>query len=300
MSSTIASLSGKEVCQLEGLKAEDTVADVKSRIASLTGWSSQSLRLGINKRFTKDDVPISTYGWKSGIRITVVVSGTAQGIVPSSLTQEPKAEYGYLQIDNYAKKHMQKTTTGVQPGPKRWVALPSGVRVESYPPSCSNTTIDVQSDKLMAQPLRSCLQHRHHHRKDAGEVCDTPRSTLSNSTSASSSANRRVHFCNGLLPGSESHDCLNTRHDWIYIDRDICGFSLYEYAPDVPSHKDFASSQFAREFLMELECLASCNQLEQLLVATETDLARYCQEEKDLDQELRRAGVNEIYLCAAN
>jgi len=40
--------------------------------------------------------------------------------------------------------------------------------------------------------------------------------------------------------------------EWIFIDRDICGFSLHEYAPDDADVKDFASSPYARTFIEEL------------------------------------------------
>jgi len=304
MASIVTSLSGKDVCELAGLTAEDTVAAVKSKIESLTGCPSQSLKLGINKRFTRDDAPISTYGWVSGTPITVIMSGPGPGVALPKSTHEPSptGQYGYLQIDSYAQKHRRRSLS-IQPGPKRWVPLPRGITVESYPRTCNNTT-EVQPLKAITQPLRSCLRQRRHTCQDGGDVFYSPRSDLSggsDSTSASSSENRNVHFYDGVVPGAECDSSStggpNANHDWIYIDRDICGFSLYEYAPNVPSHKDFASSQFGEEFLKEFQRLGDSNQIKQLMEKeSDTDFARYRQEEKELDKVLRLAGVSANYL----
>lgn len=279
MASTVISLSGEDICKLESLGGDDTVSTVKSKIASLTGWPAHSLKLGIN--MTRDHEPISTYGWQSGIPITAVRSaagttappkpspapetagssgsGAERGVLlqPVAPEPEPTAEYGYLQIDKFGKK---------QPGPKYWVPLPRDIRVERY------LRPWIPGEKTV-QPLRSCLRQRQHSCKAEAEVCCSPRSTLSessdstDSTRATAGANR-VHFCDGTVPGAEPllppAKSLHSYAEWVYVDRDACGFSLYQYAPEVPSYKDFASSQFACEFLQELKKLEECNHGEQL------------------------------------
>lgn len=234
-------------------------------------------------------------------------SGAGRGAAALKSTQEhsPASEYGYLQIDGYAQKHslhsskVRARRSRVEPGPKVWVPLPRGVIVESYPRPCTNTT-EFQPCKLMAPPLHSCLRQRQHTCRDGGEVLDTPRSTLSggsDSTSASSSENRHVHFFDGVVPGAESTTSTggpNSNHEWIYIDRDICGFSLHEYAPNAPSHQDFASSQFGRDFVVELMFLEDSIRIEQMkAVLSDTELARDRQEDKELDQALGLASLNQ-------
>merc|ERR1719253_1192501 len=92
------------------------------------------------------------------------------------------------------------------------------------------------------------------------------------STAASSSDDRCVHFRDGLLPGclqgSSLHDedmldiaeeFTSPLADWIFIDRDICGFSLHEYSPNDTEMQDFASSPYARMFLQELAAAEFAN-----------------------------------------
>lgn len=142
----------------------------------------------------------------------------------------------------------------------------------------------------------------------------TPRSTLSEtsqSTVDSANDHRRVHFCDGV---DSSCDASISRCDsakslvnvgtplveWIYIDRDICGFSLCEYAPSDPNFKDFASSDYGRNFLSELTNVemeaygeqgkrASC-------IASSTV---YYQEESLLNEALAMAGVKPHFVYNA-
>merc|ERR1711912_137266 len=118
----------------------------------------------------------------------------------------------------------------------------------------------------------------------------------SDSTRASSSDSRRVHFSDGALPGVEgnaSSDSLpSSIAEWIYIDRNICGFSLYEYAPQVPAFSDFASSHLALEFLIEMDKLVRLNLSQHAeRMADENYRTRYLSEEKELDNALKLAGV---------
>jgi len=53
---------------------------------------------------------------------------------------------------------------------------------------------------------------------------------------------RRVRFCD------EVNVSLS---EWIYVDRDICGFSIYEYAPNDEEFKDFASTCYGQLFSQE-------------------------------------------------
>lgn len=150
----------------------------------------------------------------------------------------PELVYGYVQIDDYAKKLSKKSTTGIAPGPKRWVLLSSGVRVHSYPLPFADTT----TTKLTAQSVRSCLRQPQQSCQDNADVFATPRSSAASNgsdlMSASSGEYRCVRFSDGLVPGAQDDSSamgtLISEDEWIYIDRDICGFSLYEYAPHVP------------------------------------------------------------------
>merc|ERR1712046_111351 len=140
-------------------------------------------------------------------------------------------KYGYLQIDGYAAKQKLKSK-GFIPGPKQWIPLPEGAQVHTS--RCWNRMDDMPK-KLVAEPRRSCLRWGN----DDAECGGSPRSLLSGSstsTAASTSDRQRVSFSDGTLPGSET-SCDSAKamrsnpslDEWIYIDRDICGFSLYEY-----------------------------------------------------------------------
>lgn len=138
------------------------------------------------------------------------------------------------------------------------------------------------------------------------EHCET---TSTVSTEASSNECRRVHFRDGLLPGWGADSDLEVVDlpnewdrplaDWVYIDRDICGFSLHEYAPHSET-KDFASSPYAEMFLEELndiECESMFRQ--QSMDTCEEEEAAYRNEERKLDKALLMAGVHVNCIHAA-
>lgn len=215
-------------------------------------------------------------------------------------------EYGYWQIDGFAAKQ-KKRKTGLLPGPKRWVPLPKGLKVHTFPSSSGNAV--AQPRNFGAKPLRSCLSKARWTCK-GGVDEDSPRSTQSGnseSTAASSTDSRRVHFCDGLAPGSPAAWCETAAFkssgrllaEWIYIDRDICGFSVHEYAPGDSYYWQFASSDHARQFLEELALVEYQNQFEQCTrMACKESRERYQQEEEDLDWSLAYAGVKASYLSS--
>merc|ERR1712012_349085 len=114
-------------------------------------------------------------------------------------------------------------------------------------------------------------------------------------TNASTNENRRVHFCDGFdtleIDVGDSIDDTNAPVvEWIYIDRDICGFSLYEYAPNDVDFADFASFIYGGQFLEEFRRLESLSDCERCL-DTETSYEEYSQEERQLNKALMLAGV---------
>lgn len=211
------------------------------------------------------------------------------------------SEVGYLQIDNYAA--LKKKLKFVDSSHARWVTLPKGTDVVSYPRS-HNSATGAQTQKATQQPLRSCLKQKQHVSKDE-DASSTPRSTSSgctDSTHASSSDIRHVHFCDGGVPGIEdnapSARSLSSTDEWIYIDRDICGFSLYEYAPYAPAFRDFASSRFAWAFLTEMDTVETLSLVQHAENMTNKSyLARYMSEEKALNEALKLAGVKKEVLA---
>lgn len=320
MFSVVEGVDGKEICRLYGLMADDTVAAVKTKIESATNVPAQSLKLGINRRFTRDHLPISAYNWEEGDSIIAAMSAVpkASAAKVDAPQEASSLEYGYLQIENYARKQRDKAK-GIVPGPTFWVPLPSGTKVHSYAidagsPRCSGNNIAEEakpsSRQLVAQPRRSSLKQAQQLCKDAMEACLSPRSALSDSdadsTAASTSDQRQVHFCDEHSPACEtssgypSHLAPNVGGplaEWIFIDRDICGFSLCEYSPNDVKFKDFASSQYGYLFLTEMSALESLSQCEQHKVAAcQTSSERYRQEECELDEALKLAGVKEVFL----
>jgi len=210
-------------------------------------------------------------------------------------------EYGYLQIDSYRSKSKKrpKGTMLAMIDPPQWVALPKGVKVHTFSREHSS---DRRTMRHCLKPMRSCLSQAKFLR---GVVEDeSPRSTLSDgsqSTMASSSDSRRVRFPDGVSPGadtpadgcSKSQDTAKTKMaEWIYVDRDICGFSLYEYAPEDTFYKQFASSDFAREFLQDLLSVEFRNQFSHnAMMISQAARDRYNQEEDELNMTLLLAGV---------
>jgi len=202
---------------------------------------------------------------------------------------------GYVQIEKYTS--VKKRLKFVDPSYRRWVSLPEDTEVVSYPRL--QNIAEEATQKSTEWPLRSCLKHIHHVCEGDEDAPPTPRSTASgcsDSTRASSSDSRRVHFSDGCLPGVEgnaSSDSLpSSIAEWIYIDRNICGFSLYEYAPQVPAFSDFASSQLALEFLIEMDKLVRLNLSQHAeCMADENYRTRYLSEEKELDNALKLSGV---------
>lgn len=205
-------------------------------------------------------------------------------------------EYGYLQIFNYAHKHRRKSK-GVALGPKFWVPIPTGTKVYTYPRNQSA----LETDPRTAHQLRSCLKRI---KVDRNEACSSPRSVLSetsDSTVASASDNRRVRFCDMRVSGSRtlSDGVRAPLAEWVYIDRDICGISIHEYAPRDPQFQDFASSTYGFHFLSELFELEALIERDHTKAACETSLA-YQHEEQMLDDALKLAGVKQKYLRACN
>lgn len=209
-------------------------------------------------------------------------------------------EYGYLQL--VAKKK------GAECAEMRWVSLPRGVPIHSYPRSDSISTFETRQSAVSAKPLRSCM--RQPQRSTCADVVtpglDSWDTASVTSTVASSNDARRVRFRDGVLPGSsmDAYDEMPLLEEvpigsemsallaeWIFIDRDICGFSLYEFAPDDAEIGDFASSPYARMFLEELAYVEFQNLYEQNVSAA-LAMQGHKQEERQLDRSLLLAGVH--------
>lgn len=183
----------------------------------------------------------------------------------------PCIEYGYEQIEGYLRKCQGKRVK-----PKRWINLPTSIEVHTFP------------SNIIREP------------ESKGCGMRTVSSISSISTLASASEFKCVRFSDGVEPGSDakSADKANAAlAEWIYIDRDICGCSLYQYAPKDPKKRAYASSEYGRLFLENSANLESCSKREhEELMACEMRSERYSQEESDLDDALMAAGVKETLL----
>lgn len=234
-------------------------------------------------------------------------------------------EYGYLQVDDYTTQKKRGIALS-----KRWVPLPRGTRVHSYiEPSdgaqqrqvpylvsggsrAPHLMCMVKCQRALSRvdTTRSCMKQAQFCVKLDADSCETMSTA---STVASSSDDRRVHFRDGLLPGclQDSHldavGCVDVAAeftaplaDWIFIDRDICGFSLHEYAPSDSEVQEFASSPYACMFLQELDAIGFANSYDQQsLPASEEQQQQYRHEERELDKALFMAGTHVNYLHAA-
>jgi hypothetical protein len=200
--------------------------------------------------------------------------------------QPPSSEYAYLQIDNYRQVKYR--------GQKRWVSVPRGAKVHNYPLGLS-CSFSVLSRKLELQPRRSSLKQARCHCTDAAEGCGSPRSSLSENgdwTKASAGDIRRVRFCDEDSAGNLMGDQGAALAEWIFVDRDICGFSVHQYAPDNEEFKDFASSCYGRLLLQE------CQSVRQDEPHNEKSAGER-EEEKELNQALVLAGVKAQHVFLA-
>jgi hypothetical protein len=211
--------------------------------------------------------------------------------------------YGYLQIDNYAKKKHVEKATGAKPGPARWVPLPHDVEVLHYPSAGFVPDRTVRSPVGCEVPCSSLCKDLNQD-QFADQRILSMRSVDSQSTIASISEQRRyVHFADGLMPASDCEDSIPANlerygfsplAEWVYIDRDICGFSLYEYRPDDAEFMNFGSSNWGRLFKEELSQLQRENRRQhKAAMASESYKEEYVQEESELDLRLLEAGVSE-------
>jgi len=182
--------------------------------------------------------------------------------------EAPAAEYGYWQIDNYA----QQKAKGRMPGPKRWVPLPSATKVLSY-------KVGDQPVKFDDPPSDCSSTELHRSGKDAAEDTQPSMSPVRSDSTMASSSECHVHFCDAA--------------EWIFVDREICGISLHEYAPYCASHADFVSSPFGRLFLQDLARIEATNR------ASKMSIESGDQDERELDETLKLAGVAESLLSEA-
>jgi len=197
-----------------------------------------------------------------------------------------EVEYGYMQIDDYRSYKM----CDVRPKKKRWVPLAQGTHVETYHNSSSKQNRDVS-------------QRSYSFDREA-----------TTSTMASSKDLCQVHFRDGTLPGcqeeqivgvdSSMHELKTSVADWIFIDRDICGFSLHEYDPESQYDPDsvtggFASSPYGQTFREELDDIVNMNLFRQQMTALCAEPSESCtHEERQVDKALLLAGVHVNYIHA--
>jgi len=218
---------------------------------------------------------------------------------PVAEVEDDYVEYGYLQIDRYVDFKKEAKKEGSETWASRWVSLPLGTPVLSYSSLNSFSMRESQDKKHVSLvPLRSCLK--------LGRTCvdlDSCDTMSTISTAASSSGHLKVHFadeCSGddwadeVLDESMSSSApfSSPLAEWAYIDRDICGFSLHEYNPDV--NEEFASSPYGCAFLEELSKVEFLNGYENQRAsdsACEQDEERKTHEERLLDKALLLAGV---------
>lgn len=228
--------------------------------------------------------------------------GVSRGGVAS---QPPASEYGYLQIKEYRRKRRAIGSMVTRSHQKRWLPLPKHIQVHGHSPApnVENPT------GLATRPLRPCLRGvLQSGVPDATlrDDCCKLRSSSSVSTIASSSDQSRVHFCDGLAPGCDTLDAVLLAEklraplaEWIFIDRDACGCSLYEYDPKevhLYEYEYFHSSPYGRMFMAELSHLHAT----QATAAFKTRNELYDREEQQLDNALRLAGVDELLLKRAD
>jgi hypothetical protein len=241
----------------------------------------------------------SMAAWMSQMMILLakVQCGGGSGDYPACKVDSPTG-YGYLQVEDYARKQKRRRVRGTGLGPKRWISLPRNIEVLSSPNQDSTSCKRLAAG---AQPLRSCLRRDTQECKK--EASKDPVSLEKNckgpSAVASQERRRRVSFCDhqGSVANSSGANGVSTPlAKWIFVDRDICGFSLYAYdATDAHlyTYEYFSSSPYGRSFQEEL---AKLHAIQAKDAADDIRDEAYSQEEQDLDAALKEAGVDELLL----
>jgi len=280
------------------------------------GYPQMDNRSQANSGYFRGDEPMY---------VLVNADAKPQAPTPPPTTPIPEtSDFGYYQIDNYAQKHHRMKHSRIEPGPKRWVSLPSGLKVHSFDELQEMAVTEVSSSTLKAQPtcvdnsLRSCIEKSSSLRssKDKDPFLREISNFSQQSTSFGGSSNqsglsansqgsqgdmvRLVRFIDGLAPGDGLCEDTFTSAatvplaEWIYLDRDTCGVSLYNYAPESVEHQEFTSSPFAASFRKEFAEVCRQNRNEQNeLKKTKAYLVAYYMEEQVLHKALRTAGVRD-------
>lgn len=223
--------------------------------------------------------------------MTPTVADDALEVEDDDDVTDDEDEYGYLQIANYRS---YRYTVG--PKMKRWVPLPRGTRVETYRDSYHNSSFKQN--------------------KEASQASHVFERESTTSTMASSRDLRQVRFRDGILPGCQEeqvgiqgldsmHEVNTSVADWIFIDRNICGFSLHEYDPEAAYDPEssvggFASSPYGYMFCKELDQVVILNLFKQQMAAQSGEPIEGCTlEERQVDKALLLAGVHVTYIHAS-
>jgi hypothetical protein len=214
MMAAVKRLNGSEICHLQNLSDNHTISDLKLQIEALTGMSSLSMKLGLNGKLnTQDSQPISVYKWRPGNTIVLLAGGAGKTMQAQREEMEcgriSFPEYGYLQSNG------------------DWVRLPKGTKVLSYPHDFL-VEAGVNETKQFQYGCNQieCVDQRYTSISDSFH-----QSLTSNATAVKSSDLKRVHFCDGVEPGSD--ECQRNPHsnqlfaEWIFVDREVCGRSLF-------------------------------------------------------------------------
>jgi len=220
-------------------------------------------------------------------------------VMTSPTEKATSTEYGYEQIINYAKKQKGKSVAQ-----KHWVDLPRGIEVVTFPRAQALSTVESSEfpskEALKGLPYLN-IEDGMMLRLSSNSMMPRVSSNSSVSTMASDSDNKCVRFSDGFeVEGSTSNlDGKNVAPlaEWIYIDRDICGCSLYQYDPTNVRKRAYASSDYGRLFLEELLALEAQIKLEREEATARSLLGlTHDEEESMLDEALKQAGVKELVL----
>jgi hypothetical protein len=221
---------------------------LKAQIEARVRLSAKRLMVYINGKLAGDGSELLvSYGWKEGDEIAVAVDGNAPDAqflsVPATKITREYAEYAYLQPDEqyliamrvwkWLSKKQKKNARHEQATPlqkpnlrPRCVDLREGTKVHTSQDDELARIRHRERPRLRPMLLRSCLKRS-----------STLGSNFSVSTADSVTDHRRVHFADGLMPRCDESmrdsvinpsTARNLLANWDYVDRDICGLSVFE------------------------------------------------------------------------
>jgi hypothetical protein len=235
--------------------------------------------------------------WCDGILIDQIQEKTAAEL----LELFELSEVHFKQVENFREKERRRKRAGKKQAEIKYVTLNPSDVVHFYLSAEKRQFSEPLPSAMFQQPFKEDMKEK---LDENGLTYATRKLVKVDETGdeISEKNKKRVTFIDkrGTLYSGESNATFgenNTTSTWIYIDRNMSGFSLYEYAPKDKQYAAFASSRFGELHLKEASEIEQKNQKDQQERLRDADTNdTYEEEEQILNKLLIDAGVKPYQL----